>query len=205
MAASPHFGAAQADAVPSRRAARMTSEAHRRRKPLAHRWRDVVDALCGYDFFISYSQTDGIGYPALLKAALEGPQRGRGFSVFVDTQDGFRAGDDLTVMTRRRVRSSSTHFVVVGRPRALLHSQWVPREAQRYAEAQAERASGRAPIIIDVDGALAAAQAQQNRGPGWTRRSRRLAADRGKPAAGSAGTQRAHRRIAGSELQWHAA
>ena len=129
------------------------------------RWRvrlqSLLDAVWGYDYFISYAQSDGNAYPAALKAALEQPVRGMGFSVFLDTQDGFRAGDDLRVMTRRRVRSS-THLVIVGRRHALSHSKWVPIEASNYIEAQNLRASGRVPILINIDGALENARAHSN-------------------------------------------
>ncbi len=128
------------------------------------RLRELHDALWGYDFFISYAQSDGQAYPSQLKAALDQPKLGKGFSVFLDTEDGFRAGDDLRIMTRRRVRSS-VHFVVIGREHALSRSKWVPQEASNYIEAQILRESGLIPIIININCALESARANDLKEP----------------------------------------
>jgi len=134
------------------------------RKGWGARVRDTVDALWGYDFFVSYAQADGQEYPAQLKAALEQPKEGRGFSVFLDIEGGYRAGDDLRVMTRRRVRSSAHLLIIAGR-KALLESRWVRREVEHYLEAQALRERDRVPIIIDIDDALDYARTQPKPSP----------------------------------------
>lgn len=114
---------------------------------LWNKFRTIIDSLWGYDFFISYAQDDGLDYPKKLKELLETETENRGFSVFLDSQDGFHAGDNLNILTRRRVRSS-TYLIVIGRENALRKSKWVAREAQHFLEAQNSRGTGRVPVLI---------------------------------------------------------
>jgi len=72
-----------------------------------------IDALIGYDYFISYSHRDGMSYPAQLRAELEL----HGFKVFLD-QTEYVAGIDLRRETWRQIRKSKK--VVVSTPEPFL-------------------------------------------------------------------------------------
>jgi WD40 repeat protein len=104
----------------------------------------AIDAVFGYDFFLSYSHSDGMAYPARLKNRLEAV----GFKVFLD-QTEYTPGIELQRETRRQVKKASK-FVVVARP-AALKSKWVLREAETAL------AIGRTPLLIDVNGAVQSA------------------------------------------------
>jgi tetratricopeptide (TPR) repeat protein len=104
----------------------------------------AADFFFGYDFFLSYSHSDGKNYAALLKTGLAKA----GFKVFLDQTD-YVAGLDLRRETRRQVRKSRS-FVLVGRAGSLV-SGWVGREVDVALE------SGKTPILIDVNGAVEAA------------------------------------------------
>jgi tetratricopeptide (TPR) repeat protein len=105
----------------------------------------AVDWVFGYDFFISYSHGDGPKLPLRLKERLALA----GFRVFLD-QSEYVAGLDLRGETRRQV-SKSRKLVVVARAGAL-RSQWVKREVD------VALAQGKIPVIVNVNGAVEAAQ-----------------------------------------------
>jgi WD40 repeat protein len=109
-------------------------------------FRRLADWLFGYDFFISYSQRDGLNYPAALEQRLESI----GYKVFLDRIE-YVPGIDLDQATQRRVRMSRK-LIVLGRPQAFA-SEWVKREVEVYLS------TGAAPIIIDINGSLATAAA----------------------------------------------
>lgn len=109
----------------------------------------LTDKVWGFDFFISYAHADGRAYANSLRDQLVK----RGYSVFLDTQDGFRAGDSLRTMTRRRVRHS-TYLIILGRPFALSRSPWVRLEAEHYLDAQVGRNTGRRPLVIDINSSI---------------------------------------------------
>ncbi|MER9758462.1 toll/interleukin-1 receptor domain-containing protein [Mesorhizobium sp. M0138] len=98
----------------------------------------LADYLFGYDFFISYSWSDGADYPRQLMEQLTR----NGYAVFLDSRD-YVLGIDLRASTRRRVRMSR-YLVLVLRPHAV-SSKWVERELKVFL------ATGRDPIAIDVD------------------------------------------------------
>lgn len=104
----------------------------------------MTNALFGYDFFIAYSWRDGAEYARSLDVALS-----EDFSVHFDARD-YHAGNDLDLLTRVRVRNSR-NLVIVATPAALNESVWVKKEADQFL------ASKRIPLIVDVDGAVAAA------------------------------------------------
>jgi WD40 repeat protein len=104
----------------------------------------AIDAVFGYDFFLSYSHSDGMAYPARLKNRLEAVA----FKVFLD-QTEYTPGIELQRETRRQVKKASK-FVVVARP-AALKSKWVLREVETAL------AIGRTPLLIDVNGAVQSA------------------------------------------------
>lgn len=114
-------------------------------KRMSSRLDTLVDALFGYDYFLSYSHDDPPAYATALDQAL----RERGFDVHLDTRD-YRAGNNLDLLTRRRVRNSKV-LVVIGQPMALSRSIWVRNEVEIFA------AAGKEPVIIDVDGSVAVA------------------------------------------------
>jgi tetratricopeptide (TPR) repeat protein len=104
----------------------------------------LVDRVFGYDFFLSYSRSDGMHLPQRLKERLETA----GFRVFLD-QTEYVAGTDLRRETRRQVLKSRK-IVVIGRPGAF-RSEWVKREIATAASGDVN------PVILDLNGALAAA------------------------------------------------
>lgn len=101
----------------------------------------LLDWVFGYDFFISYSQGDGLNYPRQLREKLELV----GFRVFLDQVD-YVAGMELLRETGRQV-SKSRNFVVIGRPLALV-SGWVSREVEEAL------ARGKVPVVIEINGAV---------------------------------------------------
>ncbi len=104
----------------------------------------ATDALFGYDFFLSYSWSDGKDYAAALNDALRVD-----FSVHFDAED-YHVGDNLDFLTKVRVRNSR-HLVIVATPDALSKSPWVRNEADQFLR------TGKAPLIIDIDQAVSAA------------------------------------------------
>lgn len=111
------------------------------------RWfREVIDWIFGFDFFISYAHKDGTGYPSRLTGSLAKSRLG----AFLD-KTIYSAGDDLSVETQRRVRMSQSLVVVCG-PEAL-KSTWVTREVE------VALAAGRRIVVIDIKGAFESAPA----------------------------------------------
>ena len=106
----------------------------------------LVDRVFGYDFFLSYSRSDGMHLPQRLKERLESA----GFRVFLD-QTEYVAGTDLRRETRRQVLKSRK-IVVIGRPGAF-RSEWVKREIAAAVSGDVN------PVILDLNDALAAAPA----------------------------------------------
>src|SRR4051794_12815726 len=98
----------------------------------------AVDWAFGYDFFVSYSHSDGMRLPRRIKERLEQA----GFRVFLD-QTEYVAGDDLRRETRRQV-VKSRKIVVIGRPGAL-KSEWVRREVD------VALAHGKVPVIVNLN------------------------------------------------------
>ena len=125
-----------------------------------------MEALFGYDVFISYAHADGEEYPQSLDRALE-----EDFTVHLDTRD-YTPGKDLRLLTRVRVRNSRL-LVVVGRPNALTDSHWVMREVEIFHR------TGREPIIINVDNAVDTAIASPTKGSlaAWLAAKQELRAD----------------------------
>lgn len=103
--------------------------------------RRTVDWIFGYDFFISYSHSDGMQYPDLLRQRLQE----KGFHVFLD-QTGYVAGTNLQRETRRQV-SKSTRIIVVGRKNSL-KSIWVKREVD------VALAANKTPVLIDINNSV---------------------------------------------------
>ena len=117
------------------------------RQRLTTNFRRAADWLFGFDFFISYAHSDGKNYPKKLHAAL----KSSGFRVFLDERE-YVAGTELRAATDRRIRMSQV-LVVISRP-AALQSNWVRREVERALFFR------RDPVVIDINGSLAAAPSE---------------------------------------------
>jgi|GEM_PF-4028784 len=102
----------------------------------------VLDLLFGYDYFISYSHSDGLNYPRQLAERL----KASGFSVFLD-KEIYDGGTDLSTATRRRVRMS-IYLVVIARDAAMNKSHWVIEEVRECLAAK------RTPVVIDINDAF---------------------------------------------------
>gem|GEM_PF-6282417 len=105
--------------------------------------RVLVDALFGYDFFISYAHADGTDYPEKLSQDLTK----LGFQTHLDTRD-YHVGADLGKLTEIRLRNSR-NLVVVCRPVALEKSIWVRREIDAFEQ------RGQSVRLISVENAVA--------------------------------------------------
>ena len=103
--------------------------------------RRLLDLVFGYDFFISYSWSDGGSYAAALTRQL----RSNGFEVFLD-RDNYASGDDWKKVGAWKLRRTG-QLVLVGSP-AALHSAPVIREVEIFS------ATGRRIVPIDFDGTL---------------------------------------------------
>ncbi len=101
----------------------------------------AVDFMVGYDYFISYAHLDGKNYASTLELRL----RELGYRVFLDRQV-YVAGTDLDRATLRRVRMSR-YLVVLATPVAM-KSAWVAKEVEACL------ASGRTPLLIDINGSF---------------------------------------------------
>jgi WD40 repeat protein len=101
----------------------------------------ALDFVFGYDFFISYSHSDGSNYPVRLKEHLQQA----GFKIFLDVSE-YAAGTDLRRETIRQV-SKSRKLLVVAR-RAALASEWVRREVD------VGLSQGKIPIIVNINSAV---------------------------------------------------
>ena len=105
-------------------------------------WQRRVDALFGYDFFISYAWADGKTYAHDLAQRLTR----RGFECFLDNRD-YSLGDDWKVIGAWALKRTSK-LVLVGTPKAL-QSEPVLLELQVFTS------GGKRIIPIDFDGSLA--------------------------------------------------
>lgn len=106
----------------------------------------LIDRLFGYDFFLSYSHSDGQNYVRALKKALEA----RRFRICVDLSE-FSVGDSIGEITQRRLKMSR-RLVLVCRPGAVV-SRYVRQEVETFV------ALGRRPITVDWNGTLSSEQA----------------------------------------------
>ncbi|MBO9400517.1 TIR domain-containing protein [Shimia sp. R9_3] len=104
--------------------------------------RTLVDALFGYDFFISYAHADGTDYPEKLSQDLTK----LGFQTHLDTRD-YHVGADLGKLTEIRLKNSR-NLVVVCRPMALEQSIWVRREIDAFEQ------RGQSVRLINVENAV---------------------------------------------------
>jgi tetratricopeptide (TPR) repeat protein len=104
-------------------------------------WRRALDLVFGYDFFISYSWSDGGRYAAALTRQL----RSHGFEVFLD-RDDYASGDDWKKVGAWKLRRTG-QLVLVGSP-AAVRSAPVIREVQIFS------GTGRRIVPIDFDGTL---------------------------------------------------
>jgi tetratricopeptide (TPR) repeat protein len=98
-----------------------------------------LDFVFGYDFFISYSWSDGAAYAAALARQLEAA----GFEVFLD-RDDYASGDDWKKVGRWTLRRTG-QLVLVGSPNAI-KSDPVIREIKIFSE------TGRRIVPIDFGG-----------------------------------------------------
>src|SRR5215831_15234263 len=104
-------------------------------------WRRLLDLVFGYDFFISYSWSDGGKYAAALTRQL----RSEGFEVFFD-RDDYASGDNWKKVGAWKLRRTG-QLVLVGSPAALASAP-VMREVQIFSR------TGRRIVPIDFDGSL---------------------------------------------------
>jgi WD40 repeat protein len=104
-------------------------------------WRRALDAIFGYDFFISYSWVDGGAYATALMRRLEA----QGFQVFLDRND-YASGDDWKQVGAWTLRRTG-QLILVGTAGALT-SPPVARELDIFA------ATGRRIVPIDFGGSL---------------------------------------------------
>jgi hypothetical protein len=104
-------------------------------------WRRLLDFVFGYDFFISYSWSDGGGYASALTRQL----RAQGFEIFLD-RDDYASGDDWKKVGAWKLRRTS-QLVLIGSPAALASAP-VIREIQIFS------GTGRRIVPIDFGGSL---------------------------------------------------
>jgi hypothetical protein len=104
-------------------------------------WQRLVDAVFGYDYFISYAWADGHVYATKLDESL----RNSGFECFLDSSE-YRAGDDWRKIGKWTLKRTSS-LILVGSPNAL-NSEPVSYELQTF-----QRFNNRI-VPIDFDGTL---------------------------------------------------
>lgn len=104
-------------------------------------WRRLLGFAFGYDFFISYSWSDGGGYASALTRQL----RAEGYEVFFD-RDDYASGDDWKKVGAWKLRRTG-QLVLIGSPAALLSAP-VLREIQVFSGTR------RRIVPIDFDGTL---------------------------------------------------
>jgi hypothetical protein len=110
-------------------------------------WHRVIDAVFGYDFFVSYCWADGSSYAQKLAHRLAG----EGFVVFFDRND-FVSGDHWQQIGDWTLRRTGK-LVLVGTRQALT-SVPVQREVRVFHD------TGRRILPIDIDGTFESADAQ---------------------------------------------
>lgn len=101
----------------------------------------AADFLFGYDYFISYSWSDGRRYAVALSQELSS----RGFECFLDSSS-YAKGENWRVAGRRAIQKTS-RLILVGSP-AAFESEPVLREAEAFAS------TGRMIVPIDFGGTL---------------------------------------------------
>lgn len=104
-------------------------------------WRRVLDALFGFDFFVSYCWEDGGAYALALAQRLEA----QGYEVFLDRRK-YGAGDDWAEVGGRTLRKTG-QLILVGTAKALT-SDPVRREVEVFS------ATGRRILPISIGGSL---------------------------------------------------
>ena len=103
--------------------------------------RRLLDFVFGYDFFISYSWSDGAAYAAALASRLKAD----GFEVFLDRAD-YASGDNWKEVGARTLRRTG-QLILVGSP-AATRSDPVIREVEIFSK------TGRHIVPIDFAGSL---------------------------------------------------
>src|SRR5262245_20302126 len=104
-------------------------------------WRQVLDFVFGYDFFISYAWSDGGSYATALARTL----RAQGFEIFLDREE-YASGDDWKKVGAWKLRRTG-QLILVGSPAALVSAP-VLREIEIFSS------TGRRLVPIDFDGTL---------------------------------------------------
>src|ERR1700755_1063485 len=89
-------------------------------------WRRLLGFAFGYDFFISYSWSDGGGYASALTRQL----RTEGYEGFFD-RDDYASGDDWKKVGAWKLRRTG-QLILIGSPAALLSAP-VLREIQVFS------------------------------------------------------------------------
>jgi WD40 repeat protein len=102
-------------------------------------WHRLLDLVFGYDFFISYSWSDGAAYAAALAARLEKEH----FAVFLD-RTNYAAGDDWKKVGGWTLKKTG-QLILVGSP-AATRSKPVIREVEIFSK------TGRRIVPIDFAG-----------------------------------------------------
>lgn len=122
-------------------AAESLNHNNQREKDSRSLFRQAVDWVFGYDFFISYCWADGREYALALERKLEA----QGFNCFLDSSD-YAKGDDWRQQGRRALKKTS-RLILIGSP-AALGSEPVQNELRIFT------GEGKRIFAIDFDGAL---------------------------------------------------
>lgn len=102
------------------------------------------DLIYGYDIFISYDFDQGKTYAPALRKGLEAP--GNSVRCFLD-REGFRIGDELKAMGRRRLQMSE-HLLVLLTPGVGEKDSWVPHELMLFTGAGTKNMDRIIPINV---------------------------------------------------------
>ena len=103
--------------------------------------RRLLDFVFGYDFFISYSWSDGAAYAAALAARLKAD----GFEVFLDRAD-YASGDNWKKVGAWTLRRTG-QLILVGSP-AAIRSDPVIREVEIFSKTRAPNCSNRFRRVV---------------------------------------------------------
>src|SRR5690349_7024615 len=101
----------------------------------------VIDAIFGYDFFISYTWADGSQYAHSLYEKL----KAQGFTIFLDDQE-YARGDNWTLLGRRALKKTR-QLILVATP-------CIHKSAPVLKELTAFEATSRRIIPIEIGDAL---------------------------------------------------
>src|SRR5262249_50547697 len=101
----------------------------------------LVDVIFGYDFFVSYTWSDGSKYAHSLFEKL----KAQGFTVFLDEEE-YSRGDNWTLLGRRALRKTR-QLILVATPR-------VHQSAPVLKELTAFQSTGRRIIPIEIGDSL---------------------------------------------------